>query len=152
MNKQYINFPIKLMFAVLVFFLMPTLQSLGQVWYDNYVAGLKKSEADGKPIFIVFESPGEFKRCPAIQSSEFKKYAKKELVCVFVKVRYTPSGVQPIGPKSEAVMEEFDQGSWGAVLYNPKTKKKTKIGIWGSNPKAFVKRLQDAVGKPINDD
>jgi hypothetical protein len=67
---------------------------------------------------------------------------------MFVKVKYmSGGGVQPIGSNTAAVMEEFDQGSWGAVLYNPKSKRKTKISLWSGNPKNFVKKIQDAVNK-----
>lgn len=130
-------------------------------WFDDYAAAREKARRENKPMLLLFTGSDWCGFCvklrrEALDKSDFKGFAKKHLVLVFIDFPRRTKLPGELAEQNRELRSKFGAGGGvpATLIVSPDEKVLGRIGGCPRNPKDYlkkVKRILKSGGDPGDD-
>ena len=143
----------KTVFITFSLFLNLAFAYAGSDWKTDFDAALETAKADGKEVLVNFTGSDWCGWCikldkEVFSQDAFKQFAASKLVLVKIDFPRKKEQSEALMAKNEALAEKYGiRGFPTILLLSPDGKLIGKTGYQAGGPEAYVKHLEEVIGK-----
>ena len=121
-------------------------------WFDDYEAAKEKAQRENKPMLLLFTGSDWCGFCiklrkGALDKSDFKSYAKKNLVLVYIDFPKRTKLPKELAEQNRELKTKFGAGGGvpETMIVSPDEKVIGRIGVCPRNPGDYLKKVRSIV-------